>query len=91
MQRKQLTCDTARLWKSAVRLQGSHPGNAVQGPQWEEHFQRTGVADLYREKSPPPVHDWSILMQIRTPNLHSLIGPKRNVLIGQNRATLIGP
>lgn len=29
-------------------------------------------------------------MQMRTPKLHNLIGPKSTILIGQNRATLIG-
>lgn len=41
-------------------------------------------ADLYR--SP---HHWSVVMQIRTPNPHSLIGPKGTVLIGQNVVALI--
>ena len=38
----------------------------------------------------PLVTNWSILMQMRTPNPCSLIFPKGTVLIGQNRATLIG-
>ena len=33
--------------------------------------------------------DWSVLMQIRTPNSHSLIGPKGTALISQNEATLV--
>ena len=47
-------------------------------------------ADFHRQKSPPLGPDWSDLMQMRTPNPHSLIGPKRTVLIGQNGAALIG-
>lgn len=44
-------------------------------------------ADLYREKSLPS--PWlSILMQMRTPNPPSLIGPKSTVLIGRNGAPL---
>lgn len=39
-------------------------------------------ADLHREKAPHLVPDWPIFMQIRAPNLHSLIGPKSTVLIG---------
>ena len=31
----------------------------------------------------------SVLMQMRTPNLHSLIGPEGTVLIGQNGAAVI--
>ena len=33
-------------------------------------------AGLYKQKSPPLVPDCSILMQMRTPNHHSLIGPR---------------
>lgn len=48
-------------------------------------------ADSHREKScPAPFPDGSILMRIRTPNLHTLIGPKGAVLIGQNADALIG-
>ena len=42
----------------------------------------------YIDRSPSP---WlSILVQIKTPNPCSLIGPKSTVLIGQNRTSLIG-
>ena len=47
-------------------------------------------ADLYRQEALPLVPDWSILMQMRTPNLCNLIGPKGTLLIGQDAATLIG-
>ena len=43
----------------------------------------------YIEGSTSYVPDWSVLMQMRTPNLHSLIGPKSTVLIGRNGVTLI--
>lgn len=36
------------------------------------------------------VPDFSVLMQIRAQNPHSLIGPKGIVLIGQNEDILIG-
>lgn len=50
-----------------------------------------GRRDLtYREKSPALISDRSILMQTRTPNPHTLIGPKSTVLIGSNGAYLIG-
>lgn len=41
---------------------------------------------IYTQKSPPLIPDWSILMKMRNPNSHSLIGPKG---IGQNGATLV--
>ena len=47
-------------------------------------------AGLYRQKSLPLVPDWSMSRQVRTPNPWSLIGPKGSVLIGHNRASLIG-
>lgn len=34
-------------------------------------------AAICKQQSPPLVADWSILMQMRTPNAPSLIGPKR--------------
>ena len=43
-------------------------------------------ASLYREKLPPLVSDWSVLMKMRAPNLHSLVGPKNTVLIDWNGA-----
>lgn len=46
-------------------------------------------ADYYTKKSPSLVLDWSILMQMRTPNPHSLIGPKSTVLISQNGTALV--
>lgn len=47
-------------------------------------------AGLYGQNAPPRVPDWSVLMQMRTPNPSSLIGPIGIVLIGQNRATQFG-
>ena len=54
------------------------------------HSQSNRGTGLYRQKFLPLVPRWSSLMQMRTPNLCSLIGPKSTVLIGQNRAALIG-
>lgn len=42
-------------------------------------------ADRKTEKSLPLVSDWSVLMQIRAPSPHSMIGPT-----GQNGTPLIG-
>ena len=42
------------------------------------------------DRSPHSVPNWSLLLYMRTPNLHSLIGLKGTVLIGQNRATPVG-
>ena len=50
----------------------------------------TGELDLYSQKFPPLVPDWSIFMQMRTLNPHSLIGPKVTVQNDQNRAVLVG-
>lgn len=55
----------------------------------------------YKERSPCPwsrvvpsgprvVPDWSILMQMRAPNPHSLIAPESTVLIGQDGHALFG-
>lgn len=54
----------------------------------------------YIEGHPTMVPDWSILMQMRTPISHNLIGPKTSlkqnktkqntVFIGQNGASLVG-
>lgn len=46
-------------------------------------------ADFYWEKSPPLILDWSILIQMKTPNPHCLIGLTSPVLSGQNGATLV--
>ena len=46
--------------------------------------------ELYREKFPLLVPDWSILMQMRTLNSQSSIGSKDIVLIGQDGTALIG-
>lgn len=50
-------------------------------------------AGLYREgftHTLPPAPDWCVLLQMRTPNPHSVIGPKSTILIGQNGATWSG-
>lgn len=52
--------------------------------------QDTGEAGLYREEFLLLVPDWSVLMQMKTLNPHSLIGPKSTVLTDQNGAVLIG-
>lgn len=41
------------------------------------------------EKSQPLVCDWSVLIQMRTPNPDNLIGLKGTVLVGQNKTTLM--
>ena len=41
------------------------------------------------DRSPHSVPNWSLLLYMRTPNLHSLIGLKGTVLIGQNGTTLV--
>lgn len=52
---------------------------------------REELASVDRSPCPEvPAPDWAVVMQKRTPNLHSLIGPKGAVQIGRNRATLIG-
>lgn len=43
-----------------------------------------------QRRDPTLVPDQLIVMQMRTPNPHRLIGPKNPVLIGQNEAVLIG-
>lgn len=63
-------------------------GNAVFCGKGKCAFQAT-EAGLYRQKSLALVPGWFVLMQIRNPNLHSLIGSKGTVLIGKKRATLI--
>ena len=50
---------------------------------------REELSELWREV-PNPGPWWSVLMQMRTPNLGSLVGPKSTSLIGQNGAALIG-
>ena len=49
-----------------------------------------GEADLKREECLCPLTGWSVSMQIKTLNPHSLIGPKNTILIGQNEAALMG-
>lgn len=40
-----------------------------------------GKMCISRQKSPPLVPDWSVIMQMRTPSPHSVIGPQNTVLI----------
>lgn len=49
-----------------------------------------GEVGLYRVQFPSLVPDWSVLMHMRTPNPHNLMGPKSTVLIDQNGAALVG-
>lgn len=86
-----LWLDTASLWSSEMSLV-FEAGETVFSLLWKGQvcFSSQQEADFYREKSPPLDPDWFILMQIRSPNPHSLIGSKRTVLIGQDGATLIG-
>ena len=48
-----------------------------------------GEAGLCKEL-PAQVADLFVLKQNRTPNTYSSIGPKSNILVGWNVATLIG-
>ena len=45
---------------------------------------------LTMDRSLSLVPDWSVLMHMKTPTPHILIGPRSTVLIGQNGVTLIG-
>ena len=67
-------------------------GDSVFSLWWEEEVwsQSQRGAGLYGQKSLHLVPDWSLLMQIRTPNPNSLIGPKGTAMVGQNRASLVG-
>lgn len=66
-----------------------YPGKA--SLQWKEKVYSWSQRgdDLYWQKSLPLVLDWSVLMQMTTPNPHSFIGLKSSVLIGQNGVSLI--
>lgn len=70
----------------------SSQGNIVFSHQWKGKMcsvSHRGI-DLHREKFLPLVPEWSVLMQMRTPNPWNMIGPKSTVLIGQNGSSLIG-
>ena len=64
-------------------------GNAIFSLWWKGKVGLSSLrgANLYREKSPPLLLDWPILM---TPNPHPLIGTKSTVLIGWSGSPLIG-
>ena len=53
-------------------------------------YPETGEAGIYREGLLCPGPDWSVLVQMRTLNPHSLVGRKSTVLIAWNAPTLIG-
>ena len=65
-------------------------GDAVFSLQWKGKMCSLSQrgAGLYGQESPPLVLNWSVLMQMRTPDSCSLIGPKGAFLIDQNRASL---
>ena len=84
---------TAWLWSSSgasgsLLCQGIVHASAKPGRhslQWQGKVSSEKSpqgAGLYGQKSLPRVPDWSVLMQIRTPNPPSLIGPKGTALIG---------
>lgn len=52
-------------------------------------YRDKGEAAFYRE-SPTLVPDWSTFMQMRNPNLYSLIGPNSTKLVGFIRSELSG-
>ena len=94
---KSVTLCSALSWSSKtssvfhLQCVSSSPRNAFFSKKRTcVHSRSDRGARLNRDKSPPLVPDWLILMQIRTPNPHSLIGPKSTVLTGQNGAALIG-
>lgn len=57
------------------------------GPQKRSQHKQKSL--LYRA-GPAHIPDWSISMQMKTQNHHSLIDPNSTVLIGKNGVTLIG-
>lgn len=54
------------------------------------HFLSQRGADLFRQKSPPLVSNWLVLVKMSISNPPNWIGPKCIVLIVQIAATLIG-
>lgn len=59
---------------------------------WEEKVHSPNqrwAAGLYEQLASSLVPDWSIFMQMRALNLHSLIGPKGTILTGLNRGALM--
>ena len=62
-------------------------GDSAFNLQWKRKvcFPSQRGDDSYRQMPLLLVSDWSDLMQIRIPSLHSLIGPKGIVVIGQDR------
>ena len=60
--------------------------------QWKGkgHFLSQKGTERYRQKFLSLIPDWSVLMQMSTPNHHSLIGPQGTVLSVQNKDVLIG-
>lgn len=101
---KRLNCDAARLCGSPGTTQPrARPPSAGQGGP-AVPSSASGTVFGGRGKCPPrarglgfiqrevtiPTPDGSVLMLMRAPNPHSLIGPRGTVLIGQHGATLIG-
>lgn len=62
------------------------PGNTILVAQREGKVRSPNhrVAYLFRQKHLPPVPDWSVLVQMKIPNRHGLMGTSSTVLIGQN-------
>ena len=66
-------------------------GNALFSLWWKAKCMlraRGELADITEVSALAP--DWSVLMQMRTSNLHSLIGPKGTFLIGYKWAAVLG-
>lgn len=66
---------SALLWQNVFGV--SAPTEETQSSvEREDVLPKPEGADLYTEKSPPLIPDWSVLMHMRTPNPHSLLVQK---------------
>lgn len=93
---EQLYSVTAQLWSIMAAKQPWDEAalESVSGTpsfQWKGKGALQAAGELtYRQKSLPLVPGWSILMQMKTPNPHSVIGRKSTVLTDHIGDTLIG-
>ena len=60
------------LWQYLFNVSAPARETSLEG-KGKVHSQSQTGADLYRQKSPPLVPDWSILMQMRKPNSWNLV------------------
>lgn len=87
-------CQASPHWTAllpAASRRAGLPGLLRQGQVFrgrESGFPYYRGAGLYGQEFPPLVPDWSFLMQMKTPNLHNMIGPKGTVVIGQIQSRL---